>query len=251
MLPTPRLFFMLLLTVPAGALAQRPGLFAPEEAPPPPPPLIDSLFMLPARAPMYAPRDEKYVPPDDAPAFELLTFWGRGDWNMFKRCARPFSWRRAATGIPRRRQPSAGRLLTACLEQPGYLGGLANHFPQTDEAYDAVKAWYDRTAGANSEPVVTRSGNTFRIASFSMADARKSAHDWLMMYSRYFREDLVLAAKSRAATEEVWDGNELDSLATLDWKAAEPMLQKLAASAHTDKAAWAMCVQYRHDDLPA
>ena len=114
-------------------------------------------------------------------------------------------------------------------KMPEALPLLLNLLPDTVDARDRVKKLLDQET----------------LSPRFHADWKTRVREWLMMNSRYFREELVLAA-GVAKDDEGWvkGKDDLNALARLDWQQAEPLLKRLAASDQARTAALALSLLY-------
>src|SRR5215475_340739 len=128
--------------------------------------------------------EEKTKPPDDdAPIKELIAYWSRNH----------------GANPPKPSDKVRQRLLEACEDRPELIPGLINFLPETTDTHDRLYKLLEE-----------ESPNDI----YWMRILR----DWLQRNSRYFREDMIAAA--RLADDRTNDaGEDLKALARLDWDA--------------------------------
>jgi hypothetical protein len=135
---------------------------------------------------------EKGKPPaDDAPIKELIDYY----WDQ-----------NHGANIPKPSDKVRQRLLEACEDRPGLTLRLIECLPETPDADDRLYKLLEEDDGENS------------------AGWKASLQNWLLRNSRYFRDDLLAAAREEAANGTP-PGENLRSLARLDWEAARPLVR--------------------------
>lgn len=184
--------------------------------------VIEDLLRIPAPLPgpklkLEMPQNKTQTAPpgDDAPLDVLARYWAQR-WD-----------RDSALPSDLLRQ----RLLEACEADPEYLPSLLSIVPDSPSVHDRIKALLDHEQ---------------RSPRFS-ADWQRTVTRYLMLHSRYFRQDLIKAAQGAHDEGSTPRGaEELAALAGLDWDAAEPILTKLAASENERVGSAALALLYRH-----
>ncbi len=163
--------------------------------------------------------DFKGSPRDDAPIEHLIEFWSIQD------------------SAEESLKPSSAvclRLLEACEKDPENLPSLLDVLADTPETHEGVKNLLDR------QSAIARSDEDGVNESWNSAVKR-----WLMMRSRFFRDELIEGAGQAADQNgRVNNEEELRALAKLDWAAAQPVLEKLAAGEGARTSALALALIY-------
>ncbi|MBI4851447.1 MAG: HEAT repeat domain-containing protein [Acidobacteria bacterium] len=140
----------------------------------------------------------------------------------------------SALGHSDKEQPSENvrkRLLEGCEKSPEYLSALLKFLPNEPISHNRVKAIYDQEISNNR---------------FSK-EWKKNVHNWLMLNSNYFREDLIKVAQSASDTNGyIKNDDELKALARLDWDIAQPILFKFAAGKQPRLSTLATILLYEH-----
>ena len=155
-----------------------------------------------------APSDEEAKPPaDDAPIKDLIAYLSRNHGAN------------AAKLSDKIRQ----RLLEACEDRPELTHGLIGLLPETTETHDRLYK------------LLEEEGNGSSWKSFLW--------NWLQLNSRYFREDLIAAARGEVTNGNP-SGENLWALARLDWEAAKPIVEALASSGKAQMAPDALSLLY-------
>jgi hypothetical protein len=170
------------------------------------------------------------VPSDDAPIEMLIKYWR-------------FKYRGEHDSNPNKPNHKVRqRMLEAAENDPDELPSLLNLLPDTPEAHDRVKALFDQRV-----PVDAKSKDHLE------KDWQESVRNWLMLRSRYFREDLLAQLNQLTQLPDANLENTgmvgsyfLSALAKLDWEAAKPMLERMSESSTSNRAALALSVDYKH-----
>ena len=168
--------------------------------------LIRALLDLPAPPPFFTslgrPLREQGPPADDAPSDLLLDYWSD----------RVGLARRSKEESISPSEKTRNRLLEGCLRDPRSLPSLRNYLPETPRATEEVKRLYDQEKQAGKR-------QKWWMELF---------HHWLMTHSKYFRDELIQAARGATFKTQLlgWlEGKEeLEALARLDWDQAEERL---------------------------
>jgi PAS domain-containing protein len=156
-----------------------------------------------------APSKEKGKPPaDDAPIKDLIDYYWDQDHGA---------------NTPKPSDKVRQRLLEACEDRPELMLRLIEYLPETPDADDRLYKLLDEEDGENSDVW------------------KASLQNWLLRNSRYFRDDLLAAAREEAANGTP-PGDYLLSLARLDWEAARPLVETLASAgtAQMTPVAWSL-----------
>src|SRR5215510_11800998 len=151
--------------------------------------------------------EESKPPADDAPTKELIAYWSRNH----------------GANTPKPSDKVRQRLLEACEDRPGMTPGLINSLPETTDTHDRLYK------------LLEEEENGFNWKSFLW--------NWLQLNSRYFREDLIAAARGEIANGTP-SGNNLRGLARLDWEAAKPIVEALASSGNAQMTPVALSLLY-------
>src|SRR5262245_14301391 len=158
--------------------------------------------------PNASPEEESQPPADDAPIKEFIAYW-RKDHGA-----------NAQKPSDKVRQ----RLLEACEDRPELTVGLIGLLPETTDTHDHLYKLLE-------EDVEDRV--------YLLGFLRR----WLQHNSRYFRDDLIAAARGELANETS-PGESLRSLARLDWEAARPIVEALASARNAPMAPVALSLLY-------
>jgi len=154
--------------------------------------------------------EESKPPADDAPIKELIAYWTQDH----------------DTNAPKPSDKVRQRLLEVCETRPELTPNLVDFLPETTDTHDRLYKLLEE------EP-----GDEFQWKSF--------LRDWLQHNSRYFRDELIAAA--RAADDRAHDaGEDLKALARLDWDAARPILESLASAGKFFVTPVALALLYEH-----
>jgi hypothetical protein len=152
--------------------------------------------------------EETKPPADDAPIKELIVYWRR---NHGANSEKPSDKVRQ-------------RLLEACEDRPILTLGLMELLPETTDTHDRLYKLIE-------EDVVDD------------YDLRGFLRRWLQHNSRYFRSDLIAAARGEIGNETS-PGESLQALARLDWDAARPVVETLASAGNFPMTAIALSLLY-------
>ncbi len=202
-------FWTAALLIAATSLAQTGG---------PPQQVIDDLFEMPAPAPSWplpepAQHTRERSPKHDAPSEELFLYWAR-----FPR----------GRGAPEPTEEMRLRLLAECEQDPEKLRALYPFLPNSPDAHDRVKAQLDRRTDERRD------------------DAWKDVRRWLMFNSKHYRAELIQAARGAHSNDGwVYGADELEALARLDWRTAEPILREHETRGGPRLAARALALRYQ------
>jgi HEAT repeats len=143
-----------------------------------------------------ASEDDDKPPADDAPIKELIAYWSEHAFD--------------SELTPKLSDSVRQRLLEACEDRPELLSSLMNWLPENEDTYDRLYKLLNEDPEAD-EPW------------------KPDLRHWLRSNSSYFRDELIKAAL--AADDGVNNVKEdLLVLATLDWNAAKPILERLASA---------------------
>lgn len=157
---------------------------------------------------------ESKPPADDAPITELVAYWSKhSDANP-----------QAAKPSDKVRQ----RLLEACEDRPEHLSSLFEYLPETTDTHDRLYKMLEEDYG-----------DDFRWKSY--------LREWLRRNSRYFRDDLIAAARGEGGDEISPDyslRSSLRSLARLDWEAAKALVETFASAGNAEMASAALSLLY-------
>jgi HEAT repeat protein len=151
---------------------------------------------------------ENKPPADDAPIKELITYWSQHrDANAPK-----------PSGKVRQ------RLLEACEDRPELTFDLVNFLPETTDTHDRLYKLFKEDWGDEF-------------------NWKRNLQRWLQGNSRYFRDDLIAAARGEDVGESSPE-NSLRSLARIDWEAARPMVEIFASAGNARMASMALSLLY-------
>jgi hypothetical protein len=193
------------------------------------------------------------VPDDDAPIELLSKYWR----HAFRR---NFAQKTSAQPSDKVRQ----RFLEAAEDDPDELPYLLRFIPNTPEAHDRVKRLFDQRppvdeksedwqAKSRDERIAFLLDNQFgeRSKDWLAKSWSYSVRNWLMLNSRYFRDELVAEASKRIQSSDANSENALieshhwlTALAKLDWEKAKPLLERLNNSDSPNHTAIALSVRY-------
>jgi hypothetical protein len=148
--------------------------------------------------------EETKPPADDAPIKELISYWRR---NHGANSAKPSDKVRQ-------------RLLEACEDHPVLTLGLIELLPEITDTHDRLYKLIEEDVADN-----------YFLKNF--------LRRWLRHNSRYFRGDLIAAARGELANETS-PGESLQALARLDWEAARPIVETLASAGNVPMTAIAL-----------
>jgi len=142
-----------------------------------------------------ASEDDDNPPADDAPIKELVAYWSEHAFDNEL--------------TPKLSDSARQRLLEACEDRPELFSSLMNWLPENEDTYDRIYKLLNEDPEADE---------------LWKPDLRH----WLRDNSSYFRDELIRAAL--AADDDVHGKEDLQVLATLDWNAAKPILERLASA---------------------
>lgn len=163
-------------------------------------------------------KDPDKPPADEAPINELIAYWRtHGNPNAANSQSKPSDKVR-------------DRLLEACENRPWLLVGLTAVLPESSDAYDRIYK------------VLTEEGAD-RGAGMAESNWQPSARQWLKLHSSYFRDDLIEEARRLSQTNTM-DISPINSLARLDWSAAQPLVEEMAGGGDPYRAARAQGILY-------
>src|SRR5262245_20800583 len=151
--------------------------------------------------------EEAKPPADDAPIKELIAYWDRSH----------------GANAPKPSDKVRQRLLEACEDRPELTPGLISRLPETTDTHDRLyKLLEDEENGLN---------------------LKEFLWNWLRLNSKYFRDDLIAAARGELPNRTPPDDNLL-ALARLDWEAARPIVEALASSGNAQMTPVALSLLY-------
>ncbi|HEX2487932.1 MAG TPA: HEAT repeat domain-containing protein, partial [Blastocatellia bacterium] len=154
--------------------------------------------------------EEDKPPADDAPIKELIAYWSQDH----------------DADAPKPSDKVRQRLLEMCETRPELTPNLADFLPDTTDTHDRLYKLLEEEHG-------------------SELHWKSFLQDWLRRNSRYFRDDLIAAA--RATDDRAPDaGDDLKALARLDWDAARPILESLASGGKAFVTPLALSLLYEH-----
>src|SRR5215510_10530046 len=152
--------------------------------------------------------EEKTKPPDDdAPIKELIAYWSRNH----------------GANPPKPSDKVRQRLLEACEDRPELTLGLIEFLPETTDTHDRLYK------------LLEEEGDEFNLNEFLW--------NWLQLNSKYFRDDLIAAARGELPNRTP-PGDNLRALARLDWEAARPIVEALASSGNAQMTPVAVSLLY-------
>jgi len=192
--------------------------------------IVAAMLQLPSPAPpagvpgkqipegrMQSPRFS--VPGDDAPLVELGGYWAE-------------MVRGGAGGNPVQVSDNVRQRLVEYSEQhPGALDDLLRLLPNDPGTFARVKAIYDRNSAAES------------------GDWQNSVKSYLQAHGGYFHQELLAEARQVKDDAEMGSPDKhkaLETLATVDWSLAEPLLSQLSAGTQPRTALLARTFLYSH-----
>jgi hypothetical protein len=186
------------------------------QLPSPPPPAGVPGKQIP-EGPMQNPHFS--VPGEDAPLAELGGYWaemGRG----------------VSTGNPVQLSDKVRqRLLEYSEQKPGALGDLLPLLPDAPATYARVQAIYDKNSTTQGE------------------DWNRSVKSYLETHGGYFHQELLVEARQVRDDDEMGSPENheaLETLATVDWSLAEPLLKQISVGGQPRSALLAKTLLYRH-----
>ena len=157
-----------------------------------------------------SPEEETKPPADDAPIKDLIAYWTE---------------RNGDTG-PNPPTPSdkvRQRLLEAVEDRPELVISLISFLPDSTDTHDRLYKLLDE-----------ESENSYW---------KSFLRNWLLLNSRYFRDDLIAAALGDHENENTYGVN-LRSLARLDWETAKPIIDTIASGGNPQMTPVALSVLY-------
>src|SRR5215813_7121115 len=158
-----------------------------------------------------ASEDDDKPPADDSPIKELVAYWSEHAFDTEL--------------TPKLSDSVRRRLFEACEDRPELLPSLMNLLPENEDTYDRLYKLLNEDPEAD-EPW------------------KPDLRHWLRNNSSYFRDELIKAAL--AADDGVNNVKEdLQVLATLDWNAAKPILERLASAGKTVVTPVALTLLYK------
>jgi hypothetical protein len=152
------------------------------------------------------PASAKKAPPaDDAPIEDLILYWSirsiRGYLDK-------------SSGLPEPSDIVRERLLSAAERRPWILPKLYEFLPQNTDMHDRLYK------------VLTKDPKEFDY--IDEDSWRESLYRWLQSNTKYLRDELIEAVRTRDSNE--YDKlDEIEDLARLDWPIAKPLLEKIVA----------------------
>jgi hypothetical protein len=121
------------------------------------------------------------------------------------------------------------RLLDGCEKKPEYVPSLSRFLPDTPEAAERVMKLFDQEQKAKQ----------------LYPNWTKQVRAWLRHHSKYFRDELIQAAKDATFKFFGQEGKEdVLALVRLDWEQAEPILLEHAASDEPRRTAGATSILF-------
>jgi len=156
----------------------------------------------------HAPKAEKKPPADDAPIYDLITYW------------RDHGYTETTKPSDKVRE----RLLAACEDRPSLLSRLMFVLPQTPDTQDRLYKLLIEDPDEN-------------------APWKNMVRQWLKFNSSYFRENLIEEVRSLSQNNSM-DISAVNALAQLDWDAARPMVETMAGSSNPYRAAQSLGLIY-------
>ena len=195
---------------------------------PPPPMLLEVAKVLAERRNENGRTNDELG--DDASPNELIRFW-------------EFQERR-----PTGKQPSEKvrwQLLEACFQPEGRdCSSVMNYLPDTPAGHERVKAYLDEP----EQPISVSAYSLSKEDQVLLRKRRKGRfHDWLMLHSDYFRDDLLKKAREVSADRyQLKNQSSLEALVRLDWNAAKPILENYLNQAEPFVQTYALKQLYLH-----
>src|SRR5262245_27860380 len=151
--------------------------------------------------------EEAKPPADDAPIKKLIAYWNRDH----------------GANAPKPSDKVRQRLLEACEDHPELTPGLIRFLPETTDTHDRLYKLLEEQ-------------DDYAYLLFNL-------RNWLQHNSRYFRDDLIAAARGELADASS-PGESLRSLAQLDWEAARPIVEALASAGKVQMTPVALSLLY-------
>jgi hypothetical protein len=153
------------------------------------------------------PEEESKPPADDAPTKELIAYWRQVH----------------GANAPKPSDKVRRRLLEACEDRSDLIRNLINFLPETTDTHDRLYKLFEEEQDES--------------------DLKNFLWKYLQFNSRYFRDDLIAAAR-----EETGNGVphvlSLAALARLDWEEARPLVEALASAADAQMTPVALSLLY-------
>ncbi|HZS08854.1 MAG TPA: HEAT repeat domain-containing protein [Blastocatellia bacterium] len=161
--------------------------------------------------------DEDEKPPaDDAAIKELIEYWSQ--WTD-----EPGRYRPEPSDTVRQ------RLLEAAENRPWLLPELLNFLPDKPDTHDRLHKLLSEEPDDEDE------------------GWRRKVRDWLQLHSRYFREELIRSMQAEGSEVTlIMQMSRLAALTRLDWEAANPLMERLAALSNPFVATHALWQIYLH-----
>src|SRR5499426_2157432 len=172
------------------------------------PPAPKSIGEKNSENPNASSKDEAKPPADDAPIKELIAYWNQDH----------------GANDPKPSDKVRQRLLEACEDRPELTPGLIDSLPQTTDTHDRLYKLLEEDLGDDS-------------------DWKSDLRRWLQHNSRYFRDDLIVAARGEAE-DETSPSESLRSLARLDWEVARPIVEAFASATEVQMTPVALSLLY-------
>jgi HEAT repeats len=172
------------------------------------PPAPKSIGERNSENPNVSSKEEAKPPADDAPIKELVAYWRRDH----------------GANAPKPSDKVRRRLLEACEDHPELTPGLIRFLPETTDTHDRLYKLL----------LEEQDDNAYLL--FNL-------RHWLQHNSRYFRDDLIAAARGELADASS-PGECLRSLARLDWEAARPIVEALASAGKAQMTPVALSLLY-------
>ncbi len=156
---------------------------------------------------------EEKPPADDAPIKELIAYWSARAYDPNPNALKPSDKVRQ-------------RLLEAYEDRPEMLFGLIGFLPETADTHDRLY----KLLGEEPEDELPWKG---------------MIQNWLQRNSRYFRDELIEAARGAHNNSPEFD-DDLRSLARLDWETARPILETFASASDERVTPISLSLLYEH-----
>ena len=176
----------------------------------------------PARPPEFY--DDKNAPPDDAPIEDVFDYWKR----------KPQEHHYGTDDSPKISAKNIERILEKLEKEPENLNDFLSILPDDPAIAEKVKKIFD--VSQNGEDVDD--------------NWRKKVKEWLKLNSEFYLDELVSEAgqvKDHLKYGSIEKDESLTALAKLNWKAAEPILQRLENDkVNVRAAALAKSLFYKH-----
>src|SRR5262245_29203671 len=154
--------------------------------------------------------EETKPPADDAPIKDLIAYWTERNGDT-------------GPNPPRPSDKVRQRLLEAVEDRPEQVVTLISFLPDSTDTHDRLYKLLDE-----------ESDNSYW---------KSFLRNWLLLNSRYFRDDLVAAARGDHENENT-DGVNLRSLARLDWETAKPIIETFASGGNSRMMPIALSLLY-------